>query len=169
METFSALLAICAGHSQRPVTLNFDVFFICAWINGWVNNDEACDLRRHRAHYVDTVNDCIVFNKIYLHLHIFTYPDLNWGLVQVLHWNEMIYFLYSDTLSQQKKHPMMTSWHENSFRITGPFVWGIHPPVTDGFPSQRTNDANLWCIFGVTPNKHSSCRWSETPWRTWIL
>ena len=24
---------------------------ICAWINGWVNNDEAGDLRRHRAHY----------------------------------------------------------------------------------------------------------------------
>ena len=24
---------------------------ICAWINGWVNNHEAADLRRHRAHY----------------------------------------------------------------------------------------------------------------------
>ena len=24
--------------------------FICAWTNGWVNNDEAGDLRRHRAH-----------------------------------------------------------------------------------------------------------------------
>ena len=27
METFSALLAICAGNSQRPVTRSFDVFF----------------------------------------------------------------------------------------------------------------------------------------------
>ena len=26
-------------------------FLICAWINVWVNNDEAGDLRRHRAHY----------------------------------------------------------------------------------------------------------------------
>ena len=60
METFSELLAICAGNSpvigefpvQRPVTRSFDVFFyICAWINGWVNNGEAGDLRRHRAHY----------------------------------------------------------------------------------------------------------------------
>ena len=25
--------------------------FICAWINGWVNNREAGELRRHRAHY----------------------------------------------------------------------------------------------------------------------
>ena len=29
--------------------------FICAWINGWVNNREAGDLRRHRTHYDVTV------------------------------------------------------------------------------------------------------------------
>ena len=28
---------------------------ICAWINGWVNNRDAGDLRRHRAHYDVTV------------------------------------------------------------------------------------------------------------------
>ena len=28
---------------------------ICAWINGWVNNREAGDLRRHLAHYDVTV------------------------------------------------------------------------------------------------------------------
>ena len=31
------------------------LFFICAWINGWVNSREAGDLRRHRAHYDVTV------------------------------------------------------------------------------------------------------------------
>ena len=59
METFSALLALCAGNSpvlgefptQRPVTRNFDIFFDLAWINGWVNIREASDLRRHCAHY----------------------------------------------------------------------------------------------------------------------
>ena len=30
-------------------------FFICAWIDGWVNNREAGDLRHHRAHYDVTV------------------------------------------------------------------------------------------------------------------
>ena len=30
-------------------------FFICVWINGWVNNGEAGDLRRYRAHYDVTV------------------------------------------------------------------------------------------------------------------
>ena len=37
--------------TQRPVTRSFDVFFICAWINGWINSREAGDLRRPRGHY----------------------------------------------------------------------------------------------------------------------
>ena len=59
METFSALLAICAGNlpvsgefphkGQWRVALIFSL--ICVWINGWVNNREAGDLRRYRAHY----------------------------------------------------------------------------------------------------------------------
>ena len=32
---------------------------ICVWINGWVNNREAGDLRRHRGHY-----DVIVMDEI---------------------------------------------------------------------------------------------------------
>ena len=59
METVSALLALCAGNSPVPVNsphkgqwrraLIFSL--ICVWINGWVNNREAGDLRRHRGHY----------------------------------------------------------------------------------------------------------------------
>ena len=37
--------------TQRPVTRSFDVFLICVWINGWVNNREAGDLRRHLGHF----------------------------------------------------------------------------------------------------------------------
>ena len=58
METFAALLALCAGNSS-PVNsphkgqwhgaLMFSL--ICARINGWANNGEAGDLRLHRAHY----------------------------------------------------------------------------------------------------------------------
>ena len=63
METFSVLLALCAGNSpntdeflsQRPVTQSFDVFLICAWTNAWVNNRDAGGLRRHRAHYTAIV------------------------------------------------------------------------------------------------------------------
>ena len=63
MKTFSALLVVCAGNSsvngefshkgQWRGALLFSL--ICAWINGWVNNRDAGDLRRHRAHYNVTV------------------------------------------------------------------------------------------------------------------
>ena len=69
METFSALLAICAENSPVPVNSPHkgqwrgDLMFtlICARINGWVNNREAGDLRRYRAHY-----DVIVMNFMIL-------------------------------------------------------------------------------------------------------
>ena len=31
---------------------------ICVWINGWVKNGDAVDLRRHRVHYDVTVIGC---------------------------------------------------------------------------------------------------------------
>ena len=62
METVSALLALCCSRSpvNSPHKSQWSgaLFFtlICAWINGWVNNREAGDLRRHyRAHYNVTV------------------------------------------------------------------------------------------------------------------
>ena len=68
METLSALLAICAGNSpvpgefpaQRPVMLSLMFSLICVWINGWVNNREAGDLRRYRSHYDVTVMYCYI-------------------------------------------------------------------------------------------------------------
>ena len=67
METFSALLAICAGNSPVPVNsphkgqwrgaLMF--YLICVWRNDWVNHREAGDLRRYRAHY-----DVIVMDRL---------------------------------------------------------------------------------------------------------
>ena len=58
METFSALLAICAGNSpvpgefpaQRPVKRGFDVFFDLRLNKRLSNNREAGDLRRYHAH-----------------------------------------------------------------------------------------------------------------------
>ena len=47
METYSALLAICVSKWRGALMFSL----ICVWINGWVNNGEAGDLRRYRAHY----------------------------------------------------------------------------------------------------------------------
>ena len=65
METFSALLVICAGNPsvtdefpvQRPVTRSLDGFFDLRVINVQVNNGEAGDLRHHRTHYDVIVMD----------------------------------------------------------------------------------------------------------------
>ena len=58
MKILSAILAICAWnspvtgefHLQRPWRGALMFSLICAWINGWINNREAGDLRRHRTH-----------------------------------------------------------------------------------------------------------------------
>ena len=88
METFSALLAICAGNSpvpgefpsKRPVMRSSYVSLICAWINGWVNNRNAGDLRRNRANYniIVTVLTCMQF--------FFVHPGLNIGRMNSLIW-----------------------------------------------------------------------------------
>ena len=59
METFSVLLAFCAGNSsvtgefltQRPVTRSFDVLFDLRLTNSWANNGHDGDWGRHRAHF----------------------------------------------------------------------------------------------------------------------
>ena len=59
METFSALLAICAGNSpvpgefpaQRPVTRSFDVYFDLRLNKRLSKQSWGSDLRRYRAHY----------------------------------------------------------------------------------------------------------------------
>ena len=72
MKTFSALRAIVRGIHRSPVNsphkgqwrgdLMFS--FICVWINDWVNNREAGDLRRYRAHYDVTLMQAEVKIKL---------------------------------------------------------------------------------------------------------
>ena len=93
METCSALLALCVGNSpiigefpsqsQWRGALMFSL--ICAWINGWVNNRKAGDLRR--AHYDVTVMGCdfgffvvMLIVLIYLYItHICRLLQKHWG------------------------------------------------------------------------------------------
>ena len=83
METFSALLALCVGNS--PITGEFPSHkgqwrgafmfsFISVWINGWVNNRKAGDLRRNRDDY-DVI---VMFNSgiARRHIHFFTFCNV---------------------------------------------------------------------------------------------
>ena len=61
----SVLPAFVRGiHRWSAKALMFSL--ICAWINGWVNNREADDLRRHRAHYDVIEMYCISFLRWWL-------------------------------------------------------------------------------------------------------
>ena len=72
METFSALLAICAGNSpatgefpmQMPVMQSYDIFFDLLLNNRCRKQWWAGDLRHHRTHYDTTV---MVHPKHYAH------------------------------------------------------------------------------------------------------
>ena len=50
------------GHARTPLRFSL----ICARINGWINNREAGDLKRHRAHYDVSVMIC---RRIYRFQH----------------------------------------------------------------------------------------------------
>ena len=88
METISALLALCAGNSPVPVNcphkgqwrgaLMFTL--ICAQINGWVNNREAGDVRRYRAHYdVIVMLIVLVLDKSCGHNGDFSFAQQAWN------------------------------------------------------------------------------------------
>ena len=64
MEPFSASLALCEGN---PPALHKDQWrgalmfsLMCTWTNGWANNRDAGDLRRHRLHNDVTLMVCRV-------------------------------------------------------------------------------------------------------------
>ena len=56
------------------------IFFICVWINGWVNNPEAGDLRRYRVHY-----DVIVMTS---RQHVSLIRQMNTDKIKYVTWNE---------------------------------------------------------------------------------
>ena len=162
METFSALLAICAGNSPVPVNsphkgqwrgaLMFSL--ICVWINGWVNNRKAGDLRHYRAHY-----DVIVMIPEELPTQMCRTSLSNW-VISFPDWSQTpdryigcltgAHHSYAPVLvvgpmKQRNSQSMMTPSNRNFFRVMGP-LWGDsrNPPVTPKRPVTRSFDVFLW-------------------------
>ena len=92
METFSASLALCAGNSPMPVTSPHTgqwrgawmFSLICAWINGWVNNRDAGDLRRNRAHY--DVSVIVFWSRLHRSLFLGVQFTVSSPLVEAMAW-----------------------------------------------------------------------------------
>ena len=117
---------------------------ICVWISCWVNNGEAGDLRRHRAHYDVTIMDRRVTCDL-------------WGndahVVSIWWTQECAYHQF-----------MMTSSNGNIFRVTGP-LWG--ESTSQRCIIQRPVTRRFYVFFDLRLNKQlskqSRRRWFETP------
>ena len=65
---------------------------ICAWINSWVNNREAGDLRRHRAHYDVIVMSCANTDDASANANLDSFCDKFW----CMWWLVICMIIYED-------------------------------------------------------------------------
>ena len=145
METFSALLAICAENSpvpgefstQRPVTRSFDVYFdlrpnkgLSKQLWGWWFETQSCPLWRHRNVLHNNVS---TFNVIPKSLSIIShYGDVIMGAIasQITSITIVYSTVYSD--ADQRKHQSSASLafvreiHRKP--VNSPHKWPVNSP-----------------------------------------
>ena len=138
METFSALLTkwsvtrkMFRGIHRSPVNSSHKgqwrgalmLSLICAWIKGWVNNREAGDLRRHRAHY-DVI---VMFQSLTLTYSACRLPGSYickaTTVIVINDFSRNFAINYFEYASADQTLYMMTSMDGNTFRVTDP-LWG---------------------------------------------
>ena len=127
---------------------------ICAWINRWVKNGEAGDLRRYHAHY-DVIVMIVRNSDSFLENNIIFNSSYKSAIPS-----------YHDCCSCPGAKYMMTSSNGNIFGVTGP-LWG---ESTSEFLSQRPVMRSFGVFFDLCRkkllNKQSRLRWFETPSRS---
>ena len=112
---------------------------ICIWINGWVNNGKAGDLRRHRAHY-----DVTVMCGLTTHTDTQNY---NICFIQ--------YFAaYKPAIPLLNRLFRRRSKRASKLRVAG--LCAGNSPVTDEFPAQMASNAenvSIWWRHHVAPTE----------------
>ena len=160
MEPFSASLALCAGNSPVPVNsphkgqwrgaLMFSL--ICAWINDWVNNGEAGDLKRPRGHY-----DVSVMQRNYGEIHrwlkYIQKEDKN-GIDIITSTHLNVVYPTSKIIRNNGRHGDVRKWKR--LPQYQPFMWRIQGSVILRY--------DIFCCYpDKMSNKQSSFQWFETP------
>ena len=160
------------GHRWIPRTKASDAelwrfLLICVWINGWVNNGEAGDLRRHRA----------IMTSLYCYDQGFFFNGLSYNRQNVVissrpsaayigQWPGSA--LIQTVLACRRSIIMMTSSNGNIFRVTGHLCGEFTGPRW--IPRTKASDAELWCFlwsaFDKRLSKQSRGWWFETPCRS---
>ena len=176
METFSALLAICAGNSpvnsqhkgQWRGALMFSLIWV--WINGWVNNREAGDLRRYRVHYdVIVMGICIYYFDAFVPAYKHVCVRSVWIYVMRKAWKQSFLHQWPDSMRANTANPIfdgitsdffsrynmhMYHWKYICSSHKGSFFKGNGPQV-------------LWGHIRTTINKYEG-RWYHDRYRLLI-
>ena len=149
---------------------------ICAWMNHWVNNREAGDMRCHRAHYNVTIMGhrghryiykalevIIKFHFIskmkskYIYLVIYMPVSIGMWILKL----RVVTILTVARINNYKCNQrwcntqgkwyrtMMTSSNGNIFRVTGHLCGEFTGPRW--IPHTKASDAELWCLFWSAP------------------
>ena len=155
METFSALLAICAGKSPHKGQWRGALIFslICTWIKGcWENNHEAGDLKRHRTHYDVTVmkNQKYPSKSDFVNFNLFC-DIYNSSIRQYLYlyavWNGMVLWIL---------HIWIIDFHwylQSSFQSFAPYPYPIllacTSEIAEGFAPTPQIKKNIQIHFKI--------------------
>ena len=150
METFSALLALCAANSpefESPPKFGAFWFIICS-------TDQKYICTRHDS--ITVVLNLVVIGRIY-HEHEHCEVSLNFELDR-------------NIFSGAGLRNMMTSSNGNIFRVTGPLCGEFTGPGE--VPAQRSVTRSFDVCFDLLLNKRLSKQpwgwWFETPaWSLW--
>ena len=94
--------------AQRPMTRSFGVFFDLRLNNDWVNNREAGDLRRYRAHYDVIV--MIMWIKIRL---------LSWVGMCCRYWHSQLKIVNANHITE---HIETSKFHSGNIKCTALFL-----------------------------------------------
>ena len=116
---------------------------ICAWINGWVNNRQAGDLKRHRAHY-----DVTVMINVYA---------LTWSWFQGKRW-KLSRNCYFGWICQFLLYHQHQNTHYGDVILSAMASQIICVSIVTGeFPTQRASKADIFSIWW----RHHVANWYE--------
>ena len=126
---------------------------ICVWINGWVNNRDSGDLRRHRAHY-----DVIVMYRIMITSRILfgSYPFVLYGEIalkpKVIISPEVEEFVLGD--DSPTKIALLTIPFNSCLMVHRGVITHLCPYINDGLTKMKSgvkwataSPVSLRCIY----------------------
>ena len=154
------------GHRWIPRTKASDAELWCflwtisdAWINCWVNNRVAGDLRRYRAHYdVTVMQDCNIRRHQFTYenfpVTLSIYPVKVTHLVLTMKLPTKLWWILNICPYKPCSH-MMTPSNGNIFRVTDPLCGEFNGHRW--IPRTKASDAELWCFLWTISDAWINC------------